>query len=97
MSRHPYVITKYGRNAWAIHDSAGGLVCITVYLRGAKAIVSRLQTYADALRGAVDSLQYAADALQTPQQCEMRQRIAEALALLSPDPEPAAGAERGPP
>jgi hypothetical protein len=37
----PYAIQKYGRN-WAVIDSAGVLVCLTVYKRGATEVVRRL-------------------------------------------------------
>ena len=34
-------IERYGR-AWAVYDEAGELVCLTVYLKGAKEVVRRL-------------------------------------------------------
>jgi hypothetical protein len=41
MAGAPYEIQKYGRY-WAVIDSAGELVCITVYKRGAAEVVRRL-------------------------------------------------------
>jgi ribosomal protein S10 len=38
-----YQITRHKR-FWAILDAAGGLVCLTVYKRGAMEVVRRLQT-----------------------------------------------------
>jgi hypothetical protein len=35
-------ITKYGRRFWAIYDELGTLVCICVYLKGAREVVRRL-------------------------------------------------------
>jgi hypothetical protein len=41
MAGGPYVIRKKDR-FWAVFDSAGALVCITVYKRGAAEVVRRL-------------------------------------------------------
>ena len=34
-------IVKHGRN-WAVYDEAGVLVCVAVYLKGAREVVRRL-------------------------------------------------------
>ncbi len=34
-------IRRYGRH-WAVFDDNGGIVCVTVYKRGAQAVVDRL-------------------------------------------------------
>ena len=39
MAGGPYVILKKDR-FWAVFDSAGALVCITVYTRGAAEVVA---------------------------------------------------------
>lgn len=36
-------IERYGRRFWAVYE-AGALVCVCVYLKGARAVVARLQT-----------------------------------------------------
>ncbi len=36
-----HAFTRYGR-FWAVYDSAGGLVCVTVYKKGAIEVVRRL-------------------------------------------------------
>jgi hypothetical protein len=36
-------MTKYGR-FWAVWDRDGGLVCVTVYRKGAQEVLRRLQT-----------------------------------------------------
>lgn len=36
-------IEKYGFRNWAVYDNAGVLVCITVYKKGAKEVVRRLE------------------------------------------------------
>ena len=38
-----YTIQPYNR-FWAVRDSSGTLVCVTVYKRGAKEVVRRLGT-----------------------------------------------------
>ena len=35
-------IKKYGRRFWAVYDEGSALVCVCVYLKGAKEIVRRL-------------------------------------------------------
>lgn len=35
-------ITRYGRH-WAVYDKDGTLVCVCVYLKGAREVVRRLQ------------------------------------------------------
>lgn len=35
-------IEKHGRH-WAVYDQAGELVCLCVYLKGAREVVRRLQ------------------------------------------------------
>ena len=38
-------IEKYGKTRfWAVYDEDGTLVCVTVYKRGAKEVVRRLQS-----------------------------------------------------
>jgi hypothetical protein len=36
-------IARYGRRFWAVYDECGLLVCLCVYLKGAKEVVRRLQ------------------------------------------------------
>lgn len=36
-----YAFARYGR-FWAVYDPAGGLVCVTVYKKGAAEVVRRL-------------------------------------------------------
>jgi hypothetical protein len=44
-------IERYGKTRyWAIRDTAGTLVCVCVYKRGAAEVVKRLQTLDDAQR-----------------------------------------------
>lgn len=35
-------IVRYGRRFWAVYDEAGILVCVCVYLKGAREVVCRL-------------------------------------------------------
>ena len=42
-------IRKYGRY-WAVYDTQGVLICITVYKKGAEAVLRRLQELDDAQR-----------------------------------------------
>jgi len=42
-----FTITKHGR-FWAVRDTAGELVCLCVYKRGAVEVARRLQTVAPA-------------------------------------------------
>lgn len=39
-------IARYGRH-WAVRDSTGALVCLTVYKRGAKEVVQRLSALSE--------------------------------------------------
>jgi len=35
-------LRKYGRCSWAVYDSAGVLVCVCLYKKGAEEVVRRL-------------------------------------------------------
>ena len=35
-------IEKYGTRHWAVYDSDGHLICVTVYKKGAKEVLRRL-------------------------------------------------------
>ena len=37
-----YCIRKHGRRGFAVYDAAGQLVCIVLYLKGAREVVRRL-------------------------------------------------------
>ena len=53
-------IRKHGRRFWAVYAPDGSLVCVTVYLRGAREVVRRLETLADGIRAELG------DALRKP-------------------------------
>ena len=36
-------ITRHGRRFWAVYDACGELVCVTVYKKGAREVVRRLE------------------------------------------------------
>lgn len=36
-------IERYGSRNWAVYDNSGELVCVTVYKKGAKEVVRRLE------------------------------------------------------
>lgn len=37
-------IEKYGQRFWAVYDADGTLICVTVYKKGAKEVVRRLES-----------------------------------------------------
>jgi len=39
-------LTRYGRH-WAVYDSAGALVCLCVYKKGAREVIRRLNSSSD--------------------------------------------------
>jgi len=45
----PFTVTRYGQGRfWAVRDSAGELVCVCVYKRGAQEVIRRLANLASA-------------------------------------------------
>ncbi len=38
-------IERYGDRYWAVYDSEKNLICVTVYKKGAKEVIKRLQNY----------------------------------------------------